>query len=102
MVNKGVVLIGDGSGNLAGITSDSKLKVDASVTATANISGQPVNISGNTVIALISGQTVVASVNVAANVAEIKFKRISPVLKAVHTLLTLTRILNFTQIPVLA
>lgn len=62
MVNKGVVFIGDVSGNLASITTSGQVKVDATVTATANISGQPVQISGQTVVANvvtnISGQTV--------------------------------------------
>jgi hypothetical protein len=40
--------------------------------------------------------------NVAAKVAENEIKRIISILKALHRLLTLTGILKFTQIPVLA
>jgi hypothetical protein len=60
-----LVFIGDVSGNKASITTSGQLKVDATVNATAQISGQPVQISGQTVIANvvtdISGQTVAVS-----------------------------------------
>jgi hypothetical protein len=60
-----LVFIGDVSGNKASITTSGQLKVDATVNATANISGQPVQISGQTVVANvvtnISGQTVAVS-----------------------------------------
>ena len=74
MVNKGVVYIGDVSGNLGTINSSGQIRVEASVSippVNANVSGNTVFLPNDGVnnVVSISGQTVVASVNVAANVS---------------------------------
>ena len=81
MVNKGIVYIGDVSGNLGTINSSGQIRVEAAVSIppiSSDVSGNSVRISGQTVylpndgvnnVVSISGQTVVASVNVAANVS---------------------------------
>ena len=74
MPNKGVIYIGDVSGNLGTINSSGQLRVEASVSippVNANVSGNMVYLPNDGVnnVVSISGQTVVASVNVAANVS---------------------------------
>ena len=74
MVNKGVIYIGDVSGNLGTINASGQLRVEAAVSippVSANVSGNSVYLPNDGVnnVVSISGQTVVASVNVAANVS---------------------------------
>lgn len=74
MVNKGVVFIGDVSGNLSTINNSGQLRVEAAVSippVSADVSGNTVYLPNDGVnnVVSISGQTVVASVNVAANVS---------------------------------
>ena len=74
MVNKGIVYIGDVSGNLGTINASGQLRVEAAVSippVSADVSGNTIRFTNDGVnnVVSISGQTVVASVNVAANVS---------------------------------